>query len=56
MVGALGSFAATLASRRLLWPAQDDRPLVQYAAYRIVLAAAVLAKWRAAARTIPRTV
>jgi undecaprenyl-diphosphatase len=50
VVGALASFASTLASARLLAPALEDRPLVQYAAYRMALAAAVLARWRAAAR------
>ena len=49
MVGALASFASTLASSRFL-SAQDNRPLTQYAAYRMALAAAVLARWRAAAR------
>lgn len=47
IVGALASFASTLAFGRLLWPAQDDRPLAHYAAYRSALAAAVLARWRA---------
>jgi undecaprenyl-diphosphatase len=50
IVGALASFASTLASRRLLATALEDRPLVQYAAYRIALAAAVLARLRTAAR------
>lgn len=52
MVGALGSFASTLASARLLSPALEDRPLVQYTAYRMVLAAAVLARWRAEERSL----
>jgi undecaprenyl-diphosphatase len=51
MVGALASFASTVAAGRCLSAAQDNRPLVQYAAYRILLAAAVLARWRAAARS-----
>jgi undecaprenyl-diphosphatase len=50
MVGALASFASTLASSRFLSAAHDNRPLMRYAAYRMVLAAAVLARWRAAAR------
>ena len=51
-LGAVASFASTLASSRFLSAAQADRPLVWYAAYRTGLAAAVLARWRAAARTL----
>jgi undecaprenyl-diphosphatase len=51
--GALASFASTLASIRLLVPALEDRPLVQYAAYRMALGAAVLVRWRAAAGAPP---
>jgi undecaprenyl-diphosphatase len=50
VAGALASFASTLVTSRFLSAAQDNRPLVRYAAYRIALAATVLARWRAAAR------
>jgi undecaprenyl-diphosphatase len=53
VAGALASFASTLASIRLLVPALDDRPLVQYAAYRMALGAAVLVRWGAAAGAPP---
>ena len=50
-VGLLASFASTLCSRQLLVPAAEDRPLMQYAAYRMALAAAVLVRWRSGSRT-----
>jgi undecaprenyl pyrophosphate phosphatase UppP len=53
-VGLLASFASTLGSRRLLVPAVQDQPLVQYAAYRMALAAAVLVRWRSSSRTVAR--
>ena len=43
-VGALASFASTLASQRLIRVVERDRALWPYAAYRSLLAAAVLAK------------
>lgn len=45
-VGLLASFVSTLGSNQLLLPAVQDRPLVQYAAYRMALAAVVLATCR----------
>ena len=50
--GALASFVSTLAASRFLSGAQDNRPLAQYAAYRMALAAAALVRWRAAARAL----
>jgi undecaprenyl-diphosphatase len=44
-VGALSSFASTLAARPQLRGAQAERPLAPYAAYRIALAATVLARF-----------
>lgn len=48
VIGALAAFGSTLASGPLLKIADGDRPLAPYAAYRIALATAVLARWRAA--------
>ncbi len=45
-VGAVASFASTLASQRLIRLVERDRALWPYAAYRGALAAAVLAKLR----------
>jgi undecaprenyl-diphosphatase len=45
-VGVLASFASTLASQRLIRLVERDRALWPYAAYRALLAAAVLAKLR----------
>jgi undecaprenyl-diphosphatase len=45
-VGVAASFASTLASQRLIGLVERDRALWPYAAYRAVLAAAVLAKLR----------
>jgi undecaprenyl-diphosphatase len=45
-VGTVASFASTLASQRLIRLVERDRALWPYAAYRAVLAAAVLAKLR----------
>jgi undecaprenyl-diphosphatase len=45
-VGVAASFASTLASQRLIRLVERDRALWPYAAYRAVLAAAVLAKLR----------
>jgi undecaprenyl-diphosphatase len=42
--GVAASFASTLASQRLIGPLDRDRPLWPYAAYRLVLAGAVLAR------------
>jgi undecaprenyl-diphosphatase len=53
-VGLLASFASTWGARRLLLAAVQDRPLVQYTAYRMALAAAVLARRRSSSRTIAR--
>jgi undecaprenyl-diphosphatase len=47
-VGIAASFASTLASQRLIGLVERDRALWPYAAYRAVLAAAVLAKLRRA--------
>ncbi|MFN8163153.1 MAG: undecaprenyl-diphosphate phosphatase [Solirubrobacterales bacterium] len=47
-VGVAASFASTLASQRLIRLVERDRALWPYAAYRIALAAAVLAKLRGA--------
>lgn len=49
-VGALAAFASTLASTPLLGLAEADRPLAPYAAYRMALAAAVLARLRSRSR------
>ena len=54
-VGLLASIASTLGSRQLLVPAVQDRPLVQYTAYRMALAAAVLVRWRSSSRTSARS-
>jgi undecaprenyl-diphosphatase len=51
LVGALASFGSTLASRPLLRPTDDDRPLAPYAVYRIALAAVVLVRSRSSPRT-----
>ncbi len=51
-VGLLASFVSTLGSRQVLVPAVQDRPLVQYAAYRMAVAAAVLARYRSSSRTV----
>ena len=45
-IGTAASFASTLASQRLIRLVERDRALWPYAAYRAVLAAAVLAKLR----------
>jgi undecaprenyl-diphosphatase len=45
-IGAGASFASTLVSQRLIGPIERDGALWPYAAYRAVLAAAVLAKLR----------
>jgi undecaprenyl-diphosphatase len=45
-IGTIASFASTLASQRLIRLVERDRALWPYAAYRAVLAAAVLAKLR----------
>jgi undecaprenyl-diphosphatase len=45
-IGTAASFASTLASQRLIRVVERDRALWPYAAYRAVLAAAVLAKLR----------
>ncbi len=45
-VGVAASFASTLASQRLIHLVERDRALWPYAAYRVALAAAVLAKLR----------
>jgi len=45
-IGVAASFASTLASQRLIHQVERDRALWPYAAYRAVLAAAVLAKLR----------
>ena len=45
-IGIAASFASTLASQRLIRLVERDRALWPYAAYRAVLAAAVLAKLR----------
>jgi undecaprenyl-diphosphatase len=47
-VGVVASFASTLASQRLIKLVERDRALWPYAAYRVGLAAAVLAKLRRA--------
>lgn len=47
-VGVGTSFASTLASQRLIGLVERDRALWPYAAYRVALAAAVLAKLRSA--------
>ncbi|HKA66938.1 MAG TPA: undecaprenyl-diphosphate phosphatase, partial [Solirubrobacterales bacterium] len=47
-VGVVASFASTLASQRLISLVERDRALWPYAAYRVALAAAVLAKLRGA--------
>jgi undecaprenyl-diphosphatase len=47
-LGVVASFASTLASQRLIGLVERDRALWPYAAYRAALAAAVLAKLRAA--------
>ncbi len=47
VAGAAASFASTLASRPLLRVAGGERPLLPYAAYRAILAAAVFARLRA---------
>ena len=48
-IGVAASFASTLASQRLIGLVERDRALWPYAAYRALLAAAVLAKLRQAA-------
>jgi undecaprenyl-diphosphatase len=53
-VGLVASFASTLGASQLLAPAVQDRPLMQYAAYRMALAAAVLARCRSSSRAIAR--
>jgi undecaprenyl-diphosphatase len=45
-IGVAASFASTLASQRLIGLVERDRALWPYAAYRVALAAAVLAKLR----------
>jgi undecaprenyl pyrophosphate phosphatase UppP len=45
-IGALASLASTFASQRLIQVVERDRALWPYAAYRGLLAAAVLAKLR----------
>jgi undecaprenyl-diphosphatase len=45
-IGIAASFASTLASQRLIGLVERDRALWPYAAYRVALAAAVLAKLR----------
>ena len=45
-LGVVASFASTLASQRLIRQVERDRALWPYAAYRVALAAAVLAKMR----------
>ena len=45
-IGMAASFGSTLASQRLIGLVERDRALWPYAAYRAVLAAAVLAKLR----------
>jgi undecaprenyl-diphosphatase len=47
-IGAAASFASTLASQRLIRLVERDRALWPYAAYRVGLAGAVLARWRRA--------
>jgi undecaprenyl-diphosphatase len=45
-VGIAASFAATLASIRIVGAVERDRSLLPYAAYRIALAAVVLGRLR----------
>jgi len=45
-IGTAASFASTLASQRLIHQVERDRALWPYAAYRALLAAAVLVKLR----------
>jgi undecaprenyl-diphosphatase len=55
-IGAGGAFASTLASARLLQRAKlAERPLLPYCAYRLLLAAAVEGRARAAQRTAAPT-
>jgi undecaprenyl-diphosphatase len=54
IVGALASFASTLAARPLLRLAEEDRPLTPNAAYRMALAAAVFARLRSTPGAPPR--
>lgn len=53
MVGALVSFASTLAARPLLRFAGADRPLASFAAYRIALATVVFVRLRTLRRGSP---
>jgi undecaprenyl-diphosphatase len=53
MVGALASFASTLAARRWALHVKEDRPLARYAVYRMGLAAVALARWRSSGRGFP---